>query len=158
MYKSNKVAINIINDFVKNVQSIKRITQGIEYISDETNLVSINASIKSKKAGSSGESFAVVAREIYKLAEDTSNLTDSINGIIKALEQSAYIVQDVIKEVVDSISEKKETLDESIEEFRVMEDYISDLGKNVSSIWNKVNNVSKFKDEGSNLGYDCDLN
>ena len=56
--KSNEEVILVMRDFVDNAKKVKQITEGIIDISDQTNLLSLNASIESARAGEVGKGFA----------------------------------------------------------------------------------------------------
>ncbi|MCG3024292.1 methyl-accepting chemotaxis protein, partial [Escherichia coli] len=62
---------------------IGQIVELIEYISEETKLLSLNATIEAARAGEAGRGFAVVANEVKRLAEQSSIATTEIINVIK---------------------------------------------------------------------------
>ncbi|QKS71797.1 methyl-accepting chemotaxis protein [Paenalkalicoccus suaedae] len=69
----------------KQMQEMTSFLAGIDSIADQTNLVAINASIEAAKAGSFGNSFAVVANEIRKLSKQASDFSDQTKQTLSAL-------------------------------------------------------------------------
>lgn len=93
--------MNEINESSKQMTSIMEM---ITDISDQINLLSLNAAIESARAGNAGRGFAVVADEIAKLADRTStNITD-IQSLIKSSEQKINEGISLNREVVVSIN------------------------------------------------------
>ena len=84
---------------------IEKILSVIKDVTEQTNLLSLNAAILAAQAGEYGKSFSVVADEIRGLSERTSSSTREIGGIVKAIQQD-------IKDAVYTIDSAKEKVEE----------------------------------------------
>ncbi len=74
-----------INDKASNISSV---VTTITKVADQTNLLSLNAAIEAEKAGEYGAGFAVVAREIRRLADQTAVATLDIEGTVEEMRSS----------------------------------------------------------------------
>ena len=151
--KNNSQIMLVINEFVEEARKVKSITSGIEYLLDETNLLSFNTYIKSAKDKEIGKGFSVIAREIHNLANQTYLLTENIDKIVSELEKSALITHDVINDIVIDINEEVITIDNTIGDFNFVEKELYNLGDNVNGISRSVNKVNEFNEEIENHIY-----
>ncbi|MFD1175461.1 methyl-accepting chemotaxis protein [Paenibacillus puldeungensis] len=83
-----------VGHLMGSISRITEITQFIGEISNQTNLLSLNASIEAARAGDAGRGFAVVAGEIRKLAEQSQNSSSSIDDLLREIEREMNAVSE----------------------------------------------------------------
>ncbi len=78
-----------ITGFAAAMDQVKRVSQSIDTIARTTNMLALNAAIEAEKAGEAGQTFAVVASEVKKLAQDTRQAAVEITGTVNSLSNEA---------------------------------------------------------------------
>ncbi|MFL6843825.1 MAG: methyl-accepting chemotaxis protein [Allosphingosinicella sp.] len=87
--------------FAEAMSRVQNVSSSIERIAYRTNMLALNATIEAARAGEAGRSFAVVAAEVKKLAQETRTATSEITGTIASLTREAEAVTSEIANGVD---------------------------------------------------------
>ena len=115
-----KIVYDTIAESSESTEKIKNASQMIRSIANQTNLLALNAAIEAARAGEEGRGFAVVADEIKKLAEQSSDFTDEIEGVIKELAAKTEKAVKTIQEVEALVNAQTESVNSTNIKFRDM--------------------------------------
>ena len=152
--------INTLNDLNQNIllsmdhinENIKHynaMTNDVERIAEEINLLSLNASIEAAKAGEAGRGFAVVATSIQKLSNESQKSVDSAKSNEKEIYHAIDKVGDVVgsfgkatNTVIEVVKQAIQNVNQTSEESNVIRDsmdQVSDMADRVLEVIERTN-------------------
>lgn len=164
--KSVSAVENIAAQIRETNDSIAEVDQAVELIlniSQQTNLLSLNASIEAARAGSFGKGFAVVAEEIRRLSEQSAEgaemiknlastitekskksvlLTDQVQSLIKLEQQS-------VSETQDKYARLSENINQSVSEIKAIAEKTDYLSVYKEKVIDNVQNLSAISEENT---------
>lgn len=126
-------------------QEIGDIVALINDISDQTNILALNAAIQASSAGEAGRGFAVVADEVQRLAERSGNATKRIEVLVKTIQadtnEAIISMEKSTTEVVNG-AQLAETAGEALEEIETVSARLATLITAVSKAASDVTNMA----------------
>jgi len=131
-----------IQSLVDKSKEIEDITSLITAIADQTNLLALNAAIEAARAGEHGKGFAVVAEEVRKLAEQSRNSVNTIDTIVKEIQEQTNVS-------LISMNKGNETVKSGLtysadvkQAFHVIEGSIADVSMSIDEVVQSIKQIT----------------
>lgn len=132
----------------KSSLEMTQIVEIITGISEQINLLSLNASIEAARAGDAGRGFAVVADQISRLADQTASSIKNIDGLIRQNDDEMVRGESTVSETVstlsdiigafDMVADQVRNLSSAAERQLVSNDEVNREAKNISSGFEEI--------------------
>lgn len=126
---------NSISEMENKSKEIERIVDFITEIAEQTNLLALNAAIEAARAGEHGRGFAVVADEVRKLAEQSSQSAGQIADLVSTIKNYTH-------QVVDSMEVGVSEVDEGIRVVHSAGQLFNEIKGNIDEVANQVQEIS----------------
>jgi methyl-accepting chemotaxis protein len=139
--------VQVVNSLSEKASIIGNIADTITTISEQTNLLALNAAIEAARAGEAGKGFAVVADEVRKLAESTAKSSNDVKEIIDTIQKDIELAQETMKMSVAAVNEQNKAMNYTKESFKEINDGIQNIVDKIHSITNSLKDVIESRDK-----------
>ncbi|WP_172200179.1 methyl-accepting chemotaxis protein [Saccharibacillus qingshengii] len=119
---------------VTDAREVNKVTSFIREISEQTNMLGLNAAIEAARVGELGAGFQVVASEVRKLSVDTKKATQSIEQALNNVQGSILRMEQEITSISDASNEQAHLLGD----FSSLTDRLNDLNAEFSDFTKKL--------------------
>ena len=147
--KRMKDSVDAIHSLDENTQNIGKIVEVIMGITEQTNLLALNAAIEAARAGEAGRGFAVVADEVRSLAQRTSQSAGEIETMISQVREGTRTVVEIINDSQETSEACVASADESTRHMTEIDEVIAqidDMNHSVASATQQQSQVIRTLD------------
>jgi methyl-accepting chemotaxis protein len=128
-------------------KEIVQIISLIESISDQTNLLALNAAIEAARAGEHGKGFAVVADEVRKLSEQSQKATNQVSQLINDIQTKVEQTLQVMKESEGEVEEGQKLVDSASQSFFLIKNDIEVVSEMITAINASIQEINAGSNE-----------
>ncbi|MEK3995261.1 methyl-accepting chemotaxis protein [Psychrobacillus sp. FSL K6-2365] len=138
--------VNSLSKAVGNLDArsneISQITNVITGISAQTNLLALNAAIEAARAGEHGKGFAVVADEVRKLAEESTNSTEQISNLIQLIQNDTNLTLKTMEKAAEEVQSGLNVVNVAGSSFEKIEKAVNGVVSQIEDISHSLKKLS----------------
>ncbi|PJI09578.1 MULTISPECIES: methyl-accepting chemotaxis protein [Clostridium] len=138
------------NNLQNSIETINSFSNKIIDISEQTNMLSLNANIEAARAGEAGKGFSVVANEVKNLSDETKNLSVSISSNLNNISTLASDLNSSLENILDKLQSGVTKADKSLEVFSNIKESNKDTDKKIQHMNNSLKQSAEAMNEITN--------
>ena len=142
---------NVIEETNIKAKDIEKASEIIKDISEQINLVALNASIEAARAGESGKGFSVVAEEVRKLAEESNKSNDEIENVVKELTVKTESAVETVNKMVDMMKKQHNSVNVTVNKFEGISNSLKKTNNALDNLNKSSSDIEEKKDTMINL-------
>jgi|GEM_PF-2379535 len=127
--------------------SISSMVQDMNAISSKTNILALNASIEASRAGELGRGFAVIAQEVRKLAEQSSQFSEKVIHLIEIMVQEIGKSDKLMAQVGSQVHESLEDVVQAKDNFRRISESTGNVKQRMEDVTLVSEQISAFSEQ-----------
>jgi methyl-accepting chemotaxis protein len=139
-----------VNDSIertsKSIDNIVKAMKNINDITDQVQLLSLNASIEAAHAGEAGKGFAVVATNVGDLAKASKDTSSAIEAILSELLTDYESMKKSIEKLIVNITNQSANIESTSKQFDILDKNISDVIEHISDTEKGINEIERLAD------------
>lgn len=141
-----KAVVDTIKNLGENTEHLFGISERIENIASQTNMLSLNASIEAARSGAEGKGFAVVAVEVRKLAMQAQEAAEEIDQILEDIKGKVKQTISIAQVAQSGFVEETNKVNQTVEAFDLIKDTILNVVGDISDIMEYMQFIEKEKE------------
>ncbi|RPF54052.1 methyl-accepting chemotaxis protein [Aquisalibacillus elongatus] len=137
-----------VKQFIQYTDEIEKTIKLVNDISEQTNLLALNAAIEAARAGEHGKGFAVVADEVRKLAEQSTDATSEISSMVGQIKTGVTTIEQEMDETIQLTEKQHTSLNASEESFKHIRENVETIYQRLDAL---VEEMSQSKEQSAQV-------
>lgn len=131
---SNDIILSNVDEAIKEAKNTNEVIDFVKNIAGQTNLLGLNAAIEASRAGDSGRGFNVVAQEIRKLSNSSSESIKQINTVLNKIKDTISVISSNVEKTGTIFQQEASEIEEissSIQELRATAETLAQIAETI---------------------------